>query len=158
NNERELLIVRAFQVSSSICSMTAKACSLWMQGRQDDGIACMGEMLADARSLRHPPSIAAALAFLMMFTFYDRDWPRMLALADEVYDLSRAEGFTMWIANAGMHRGRARLALGDVGRGLAEVLEWAEIFTQTGAAGVIVGSFTSMVSEVLHWASRSEEA
>jgi hypothetical protein len=138
--------------------MTAKGSSLWMQGRQDEGTALMNEMLALARSLRHPPTIAAALSFLTMFTLYDRDWSRMFALADEVYDLSRAEGFAMWIANAGMHRGRARVALGEVQRGLAEVVEWADIFKHTKAAGVIEGSFTSMLSEVLHLAGHSEEA
>jgi hypothetical protein len=57
-----------------------------------------------------------------------------------------------------MYRGRARVALGEVDHGLAEVLEWAELFDQTGAPRVIEGSFTSMLSEALHMTGRSEEA
>ena len=154
----ELLIAQTFQVSSSICSMTAKAGSLWMLGRQDEGIALMDEMLARARLLRHPPSVAAALSFLLHFNLYSRDWRRMLLLAEEAYDLSRMEGFAMWTACAGMYRGRARVALGHVQSGLAEVFEWAEIFDRTEAARIIEGSYASMLSEMLHLAGRSKEA
>ena len=158
NHELELRIVRAFQLSSTICSLTAKASSLWMLGRQREGIALMEEMLAVARSLRHPPSIAASLAFAMHFYLYHRDWKRLFSLADETYTLSQAEGFAMWTANAGMHRGRARIALGEVEAGAAEVLEWAALFRQTRAGAIVEGSVTSMVSKALHMAGRSEEA
>jgi class 3 adenylate cyclase/tetratricopeptide (TPR) repeat protein len=157
NYETELLIVQTFQLSSSICSMTAKASSLWMRGRQQEGIALMEEMVAVARSLRHPPTIAASLAFAMFFYLYDRDWRRLFAFSDETYHLSQAEGFAMWIAAAGMHRGRARIGLGQVDAGVAEVLEWGALFRQTGS-GIIEGSATSMISEALHMSGRSEEA
>jgi hypothetical protein len=107
--DRELAIAQTFQLSSTVCSMTAKASSLWMQGRQRDGVAQMEEMVALARSLRHPPSVAAALAFAMFFSLYDRNWQKLFEYAEETYDLSQAEGFAMWTANAGMHRGRARV-------------------------------------------------
>jgi len=113
--------------------------------------------VALARSLRHPPSIASALAFAMFFFLYDRDWKRLFEYADETYDLSQAEGFAMWTANAGMHRGRARMGLGEVRAGMAEVLEWGALFRQTGS-GIVEGSVTSMVSEALHLEGRSEEA
>ena len=155
--DRELAIAQTFQLSSTVCSMTAKASSLWMQGRQRDGVAQMEEMVALARSLRHPPSVAAALAFAMFFSLYDRNWQKLFEYAEETYDLSQAEGFAMWTANGGMHRGRARVGLGQKKRGVAEVLEWGALFRQTGS-GVVEGSVTSMVSEALHMASRSQEA
>lgn len=155
--QSELAIAQTFQISSSICLMTAKASSLWMLGRQREGIELMDEMMALARSLRHPPSVAAALAFAMHFYLYDRDWQRLFGLADETYDLSQAEGFAMWTANAGMHRGRACVGLGQADAGVAEVLEWGALFRQTGS-GIVEGSVTSMVSEALHMAGRSGEA
>jgi tetratricopeptide (TPR) repeat protein len=157
NYDLELNLARTFQLSSSICCMTAKAASLWMQGHQREGIALMDEMVAVARSLRHPPTTASALAFAMFFCLYDRDWKRLFAFADETYNLSQAEGFAMWTANAGLHRGRARIGLGDVDAGVAEVLEWGAVFRQTGS-GIVEGSTTSMISEALHLASRSEES
>ena len=157
NYDMELTIAQTFQLSSSICLMTAKASSLWMLGRQREGVALMDEMVALARSLRHPPSVAAALAFATIFCLHDRDWKRLFEFADETYDLSQAEGFAMWTANAGMHRGRARVGLGKADAGVAEVLEWGALFRQTGS-GILEGSVTSMVSEALHMAGRSEEA
>ena len=110
-----------------------------------------------ARSLRHPPSLATALGSAMGFADWDRNWSRAFEFADEVYDLSRAEGFAMWVAAAGMYRGRARIGLGEVKGGVAEVLEWAALFHQTGFR-VNEGSTTSLISEALHLAGRSEEA
>jgi tetratricopeptide (TPR) repeat protein len=156
--DREVRIIQTFQLSSSMCSMTAKACSLWMQGHQHEGIALMDDMLALGRSLRHPPTIAAALAFATTFKLYHRDWDRLFALANETYNLSQAEGFAMWAAYAGMHRGRARIGLGQVDIGVAEVLEWGALVRQTGTSGIIECSFTGMVSEALHLAGRSAEA
>jgi tetratricopeptide (TPR) repeat protein len=157
NYDLELTIAQTFQLASSVNSMTARASSLWMLGRQREGIALIDEMVTVARSLRHPPSIAGALAFAMFFSLYDRDWKRLFAFADETYDLSQAEGFAMWTANAGMHRGRARVGLGEVSAGVADVLEWGALFRQTGS-GILEGSVTSMVSEALHLAGRSDEA
>jgi class 3 adenylate cyclase/tetratricopeptide (TPR) repeat protein len=150
-------IARSFHISAVSSMLITKASALWMQGQQGDGIAIVNDMVAHARSIRHPGSIATALATAMFFSLYDRDWKRLFAFADEVYDLSRAEGFAMWTANAGLHRGRARIGLGQVDAGVAEVLEWGALFRQTGS-GVIEGSTTSMVSEAMHMAGRSEEA
>ena len=155
--DTELKICEIFQLSSTVNIKTGKAGALWMQGRQDEGIALMDEMLALARSLRHPPSIAAALAFCMFFSLYDRNWKRLYEFADEVCELSRAEGFAMWLANGGLHRGRARMALGQMDEGVAEVLEWGALFSQTGS-GIVECSTTSMVSEAFHRAGRSDEA
>jgi class 3 adenylate cyclase/tetratricopeptide (TPR) repeat protein len=153
----DVQIVHAFQASAVGSMLITKASALWMQGRQDEGIELIGELVAHARSLRHPPSIVTALATAMFFNLYDRNWERLFAFADEAYGLAQAEGFAMWVPNAGMHRGRARMGLGQVDAGVDEVLEWSTLFRQTGS-GILVGSVTSMVSEALHMAGRSEEA
>ena len=130
-----------------------------------------GSANARSRSAVNPPALSGrvagtpkprasattALATAMFFYFYDRNWERLFAIADEVYHSSEAEGFAMWMANAGLHRGRARIGLGDVARGVAEVMEWSALFRQTGS-GVIEGSATSMACEAMHLAGRSEEA
>jgi hypothetical protein len=51
----------------------------------------------------------------MFFSLYDRNWEKLFEYAEETYDLSQAEGFAMWTANAGMHRGRARKYSGRAG-------------------------------------------
>jgi class 3 adenylate cyclase len=155
--EIDVLIAQNFQGSALMSMLISKAGAFWMQGRQDEGIAIVDDMVAHARLLRNPPSLATTLAQAMFFSLYDRDWDRLFAFADETYKLAQAEGFAMWVANAGMHRGRARIGLGQSEIGLPEVLEWGALFRQTGS-GVIEGSVTSMVSEALHMAGRSEEA
>ena len=153
----DVQIAQTFQSSAASNMLISRGSALWMQGRQDEGVAVVDELIAHARSLRHAPSIATALASAMFFSLYDRDWRRMFALADEVHDLARAEGFAMWTANAGMHRGRARIGLGQPEVGLAELLEWGALFRQTGS-GILEGSTTSMISEAMHMAGNSEEA
>ena len=150
-------IAHTLQTSAAVNMRMARGGSLWMQGRQQEGVAIVEDMVAYARSLRHPPSLATALASAMGFADWDRNWPRAFAFADEVYDLSRAEGFAMWMAAAGMYRGRARIGLGRVEGGVAEVLEWSALFGQTGFR-VNEGSTTSLISEALHLAGRSKEA
>ncbi len=155
--ELELTLAQQFQLSSTVNLQASRGSSLWMQGHQDAGIRQMDEMIELARSLRHPPSVAGALAFAMFFTLYDRDYARMLEITEELYDLSRAEGFAMWTANAGMHRGRARMELGDRQAGIAEVLEWGALFRQTGS-GIIEGNATSMMSDAMHRNGDAEQA
>ncbi len=155
--EMDLLIRESFHISAMGSLMITKASALWMQGRQDAGIAVVNDLISHVRSFRHPPSVATGLATAMFFCLYDRDWTRMFTISNEVYELSRAEGFSMWTANAGLHRGRARIGLGEVTAGVAEVLEWGALFRQTGS-GLIEGSTTSMISEAMHMAGRSEEA
>jgi class 3 adenylate cyclase/tetratricopeptide (TPR) repeat protein len=155
--EMDAEITNRFQISAKGSMLITLAGSLWMQGRQDEAIAVVSELIAYARRLEHRPSATTALATAMFFYFYDRNWERLFTIADEVYHSSEAEGFAMWMANAGLHRGRARIGLGDVARGVAEVMEWSALFRQTGS-GVIEGSATSMACEAMHLDGRSEEA
>jgi hypothetical protein len=55
--DMELLIAQTFQLCPSINMMTAKACSLWMLGRQHEGIALMDDMLAVARHFDTPQAL-----------------------------------------------------------------------------------------------------
>ncbi len=155
--EMDADITNRFQISARGSMLITLAGSLWMQGRQDEALAAANELIAYARRLEHRPSATTSLATAMFFYFYDRNWERLFAIADEVYRSSEAEGFAMWTANAGLHRGRARIGLGDVDSGVAEVMEWSALFRQTGS-GVIEGSATSMACEAMHLAGRSEEA
>ncbi|MFZ2107383.1 MAG: adenylate/guanylate cyclase domain-containing protein [Roseiarcus sp.] len=157
-SDMDSIVTRKFQISPKSTMLITKASALWMQGRQDDGIATANELIAHGRGLGHPPSVATTLGTAMYFNLYDRDWKRLFALAEEVHELARAEGFAMWTAVSGLYRGRARMGLGEVEAGVAEVLEWGALFHQTGCSGVLEGSFTSMMGEAMHLAGRSEEA
>lgn len=155
--DQERQLCRAFQLSPTLSVMTAKASSLWMIGRQDEGVVLMDEMLDLARSLGHPPSLAAGLAYMMFFKLYDRDWQGLLSVSQELSILSTEEGFAMWRANAAMHRARAILEIQQTVGDMTELLGWIELFRQTGS-GVIEASTTSIMSHILHVLGRSEDA
>ena len=154
---QEVELASLLQLSPTVCTMTAKGLSLWMLGKQDLGIDVIDQMVDLARSLHHPPSLASGLAFKMFMCFYARDWPRLMAFSQELWGLSISEGFDMWRANAGMHRAKALFELQPNDAHLADLLEWSELFRQTGS-GVIGCSTTCMISEALHSEGKSEEA
>lgn len=155
--EQDRQIAQIFQLSPLAALTTAKGCSLWMQGQQDAGIEQMQQMLALARSLQHPPSLAGALAFIMHFWFYDRNWQQLYSVADELLELASEEGFYLWRADAGLHRARAALELHGAASRAGDLLEWSELFRQT-RADVIVGSTTCLVAHELHRLGASQQA
>lgn len=150
-------IARIFQLSPLAAMRTAIGGSMWMLGHQDEGIDLMNQMLDQARLLNHPPTLAGALAFMMHFCFYDRDWYRLYAFADELLGLASAEGFYLWRADAGMHRAKAILELNFNMADGGDLLEWCEIFDQTRAE-VICGTTTCIASQELHRLGSSELA
>ena len=77
-----------FQLSPTINILTAKSSSLWMCGCQKEAIEEKNRMISLARSLFHPPSLAAALAFQCFFYFYDQHWLGVKTAAQEALDLS----------------------------------------------------------------------
>ena len=150
-------IARIFQLSPLAALTTAKGCSLWMQGQQDAGIEQMQQMLIWARSLDHPPSLAGALAFIMHFWFYDRNWQQLYSAADELLELASEEGFYLWRADAGLHRARAALELHGPASHAGDLLEWSELFRQT-RADVIAASTTCLIAHELHRQGSSQQA
>lgn len=63
----------------------------------------MNHMLEIARSLAHPPTLAAALSFMSFVSFYDRNWTSLLEYSKEALSISLAEGFSMWRVHAQMY-------------------------------------------------------
>jgi tetratricopeptide (TPR) repeat protein len=150
DRDLELQLCRNFQLAPTINIMTARASSLWMLGRQREGIEGMEQMLALARSLDHPPTLAAALSFMCFISYYDRDWPRLLVMAQEVHSLSITEGFAMWQACALMYRSLALLALDPIQGDASQVIESAVLFRQTGSLVTDASTTCIITSALLH--------
>jgi class 3 adenylate cyclase/tetratricopeptide (TPR) repeat protein len=150
DRDLELQLCRNFQLAPTINIMTARASSLWMSGRQREGIEGMEQMLALARSLDHPPTLAGALSFMCFISYYDRDWPRLLVMAQEVHSLSITEGFAMWQACALMYRSLALLALDPIQGDASQVIESAVLFRQTGSLVTDASTTCIITSALLH--------
>jgi len=123
----------AFQLVPTVYMTTARACSLWMQGKQAEGIAAMDQMHEQARLLNHPPTFVSALGFMCFLYYYTRDWERLFTAANEAVELSIAEGFAMWRVHTGMYRAYALLELGSNKADPSEVIEYAQLFRQTNS-------------------------
>ena len=139
--DQEKELVKIFGSSSTLCLRSSKSLSFWMVGRLDESTEECDRMLQLGRDLRHPPSLAAALAFFvhgMAFRYsYIGQMGRLLAVVDELLMLSREENFFLWYAQAYTYRGVIAQALGD-DTARHQMLEGLELWEQTGARLTLV--------------------
>jgi tetratricopeptide (TPR) repeat protein len=131
--ELERQLANTFQLSSAVAMGAARGHSLWMLGRVAEAEDQWASMLQLARDLRHPATLAAALAFALHGGFrhsYVGEMQRLAAVAEELTELAREESFFLWCAVALSYRGLIGLASGDERAG-AQVQEGLELMVQT---------------------------
>jgi len=139
--EQEKELVKIFGGSSTVCLRSSRSHSLWMLGKVDEATEECDLLLQLGRDLRHPPSLANALAFFMYgLAFrcsYIGQMERLLSIVDELLTLSREESFYLWYAQAYTYRGVVAQALGD-DTARRQMLEGLELWEQTGARLTLV--------------------
>lgn len=155
--EMERQLCRMFQLAPTINIMTAKASSRWMLGFQGEALCGMNHMLEIARSLAHPPTLAAALSFMSFVSFYDRNWTSLLEYSKEALSISLAEGFSMWRVHAQMYNAWALHELEPSPEHAERALESSSLFRQTGSL-VTDASTSCIVSLALLSLGRANEA
>jgi len=148
NRELELELCLTLQSAPTVHILSARSNSLWMLGRQRDAYEGMEQMLELARSLCHPPSLAAALCYLCFFNYYDQNWDQMLIAAEEALELSMAEGYALWHACAALYKSMAHLALDSRNADPSTVIESAQLF-RTTASLVTDPSTSTMIMAAL---------
>jgi class 3 adenylate cyclase/tetratricopeptide (TPR) repeat protein len=140
--DRENTLARTFGLSSSVCLLASRATSLWMTGRPMRAEREWQRMLELARSLHHPPTLAAALAFYLHgggFRYsYIRAMDRLLEPADELITLSKDEDFFLWYSVGYTYRAIIAEALGERNQALALMDEGLELFEQTDSRLTLV--------------------
>jgi tetratricopeptide (TPR) repeat protein len=158
--EREKALANKFGLSSTVCLRSSKGHSLWMLGQVEEAREECERLLQLGRDLRHPPSLAAALAFYMYgvaFRYsYLGQMQRLVKIADELLTLSREEGFFLWYAQAYTYRGVIGQALGEH-RARHQMLEGLELWEQTGSRLTLV-MMNVLCAEALHRLGDNEEA
>jgi len=153
--ERELCLI--LQSAPTVHILSARAHALWMQGRQLEAEHGMEQMTELARSLSHPPSLAAALAYKCFYCNYSSDYDRILTASQELLALSTSEGYALWHAVAELYKTSAKLSL-NLDNGMSNaVLVQAQVLRQTGA--FVTDPSTSLHSaKALRHTNRLEEA
>lgn len=153
----ELQLCQVFQSAPSVHILSAKGNSLWMLGQQAAARRQMDHMLERARGLNHSPSIAAGLGYLCYFYYYERNWLRILDAASEAFEISSAEGYTLWRTCADLYKACALIELGKGSITPQDLLERAQIFRQT-LAFITDPSTSTIIMDGLCRMGRYEEA
>ena len=153
--EQELCLI--LQSSPTVHILSARANALWMHGRQMDAELGMAQMSDLARSLSHPPSLAAALAYRCFVYFYAHDWDQILDASQELLALSMHEGYALWHAVAELYRSSSMLNLDPDEAKANAVLMHAHVMRQTGA--LVTDPSTSVhVMTALRFTGRLDDA
>jgi class 3 adenylate cyclase/tetratricopeptide (TPR) repeat protein len=158
---QEKVLASTFSLSSSVCLMASRATSLWMMGRPLDAELQWDRMLDLGRSLQHPPSLAATLAFFLhgggIRYSYIRGMHQLRHVADELMALCRDEDYFLWYAVGYTYRGVIAEALGDRDEALTRMEEGLELFEQTGSRLTLV-MMNVLCAEALHRLGNDDQA
>ncbi|MFN9622319.1 MAG: ATP-binding protein [Cyanobacteriota bacterium] len=157
NRDFELELCMTLQSAPTVHILSARANSLWMQGKQREAHHGMQNMLKLARSLGHPPTLVAALSFLCFFYYYSQEWELIFYAAQEALQLSFEEGYALWHACANMYKTMAIDEMESSIEGINEVLEHAQLYRQTGSL-VTDPSTATIIMRVLLRLGRLEDA
>jgi tetratricopeptide (TPR) repeat protein len=115
-----------------IVALNYSAWNLWHRGQADAAIARSHEVVALARRLNHPFSVASALFFETAIHWLRRDVAAQLERAAEVVALSEAQGFPFWLGVGHAFHAAARVTAGNTG-GLSEILDGLVLVGETGS-------------------------
>jgi class 3 adenylate cyclase/tetratricopeptide (TPR) repeat protein len=158
---QEKILARTFMLSSSVCLLASRATSLWMMGQLEDAEEEWERMLALGRSLEHPPSLAAALAFSLHgggFRYsYFGQMRRLQSLADELMTLCEDNDLFLWFAVGYTYRGMVAEASGDCDQAITMMDEGLELFEQTGSRLTLV-LMNVLCAEALHRLGEDDRA
>ena len=104
-----------------VACLTTSAFTLWMLGRADRAAERADAALALAAALDHPFTTAYARYHAGLLRLWRREPDAAHSLATELLDLAGEHEFRIWTAAGTVLRGAARVGLGRVDEGLADV-------------------------------------
>jgi predicted ATPase len=109
------------------------AWALWYLGYPDQALQRNQGMLALARELAHPYTLAWVLNAASWTHWYRREGKAAYTLADEVITLSATHDFPHWLAMGLQMQGQALIGLGQWKEGTAQLQQGIEAYRATGA-------------------------
>jgi tetratricopeptide (TPR) repeat protein len=138
--------------------------ALWMLGYPDSAVRLAREAVADARSLKHPLTIASTLSFESMLYYFRRDIPAAARAAAEAVTCTREYVLTFWhgfsSALNGWATAQIAMAAGNLSGwedGIAQIRESLEAHREAGAR--TFGSIgRALLAETYMLRERFEEA
>jgi len=107
-------------------------CILWHLGYPDQALRRSQEAIALAEAQDHPFSLAFALCYSAMMHQYRRESRKVLELTDRAIQLSSAQGFVFWLAQATFLRGWALVEQEQTAVGFAAMHQGLADWRATG--------------------------
>ena len=101
-------------------------------GDIDEGVRHALDALSYAQELRHPHSICYVLSFVAGTYLCAGNPQAAFPVADRTVTQSNEQGFPQWVAGGLMLRGWARLELGEIEAGLADIRSSIRALEKTG--------------------------
>jgi DNA-binding SARP family transcriptional activator/predicted ATPase len=115
-------LVKLRGADAGVSALAYDALCLWCLGFPDQALRKSQEVLALARELDHPFSLADALCYAgCSFNRIQRDAQALKDDADKLMQLSHEIGFSGWLENSNCFNGEALAMLGQVTEGIAQM-------------------------------------
>ena len=117
----------------AVCGYMTDALLLQALGHPDRSMARLDMGLALARELAHAPTLIHALWYVAETNFLRRDPVRVARVVAEWLPTVSEFGSSLGVANATMMNGWAKVMVGDVEVGLAELRDGLDRWRSTGS-------------------------
>jgi predicted ATPase len=118
---------------SRVVSRSYLGVALFCLGFPDQAFTHSNEAIAEARSLAHPPSLAASLAIVSRLLSLGGNNAALDQRAGELIALASEQGFPSYRALGSIYRGWAKVNTGDVKEGISLLRSGSSAYSATGA-------------------------
>jgi predicted ATPase len=122
----------AIGLDTGVNCLSYLALTLWTLGYPDQALKKGNEAVALAQALAHPLSLAFAEGLVGYLRLYRREERAAQETAERLIALSAEHGFTHWMAQATITRGRAMAEQGHDEEGIAQIREGLAAFRAIG--------------------------
>jgi predicted ATPase len=154
-HHRSLVVLHGADAGPS--ALAYAACCLWCLGYPEQALSRSQEVLALARELGHPFSLADVLCFAgCMLNEMRRDAPALKDHAEELMRLANEKGMPAWLGMGTRYRGKALAMLGQVQEGMAQMREGVAVHRSVGVRCYLPGTLR-FLAEAQAKAGRPEE-
>jgi predicted ATPase len=143
HHHRSFVLLRGSD--AGISALSYNACCLWCLGYPDQALRESQEVLALARKLDHPFSLADALCFAgCWFNAMRRDAQALKGVAEELTRLSSEIRLVGWLNSGICFHGEALAMLGQVSEGIAQIRAGMAADESIDIRVYLVGAYRSL--------------
>ena len=147
--------VEQFNEDLSVSCTAYLAWSSHFLGEPEEALELCSRMLARARDLAHPHTLALALCFASVLYRWQKKPAETLELSNETIAVSRLHDFPVWLAAGEMAHGWAQVMLGNNENGIAELKSGIAVM-RTAIGGISVVFLSALIEACVHLGMRDE--